>query len=121
MIKKTSKKESRQNRHMRIRKKISGTGETPRLCIYTSLQHIYAQIIDDEQGVTLVTASTLDKDMGDLASKTNIDAAKRVGSSIAEKAKAKGITYVVFDRNGRQYHGRVSALADAARENGLVF
>ena len=121
MIKKTSKKEMRQGRHIRIRKKISGTGETPRLCIYTSLQHIYAQIIDDEQGVTLVTASTLDKDMADLASKTNIDAAKRVGSSIAEKAKEKGITCVVFDRNGRRYHGKVSALADAARENGLVF
>ena len=121
MIKKTSKNELRKGRHIRIRNKISGTAATPRLCIYTSLQHVYAQIIDDEQGVTLVTASTLDKDMADLASKSNIDAAKRVGGSIAEKAKEKGITSVVFDRNGRKYHGRVSALADAARENGLVF
>jgi len=121
LIKKTSKKELRQSRHMRIRKKISGTADAPRLCIYTSLHHIYAQIIDDEKGVTLVTASTLDKDMADLSGKTNIDAAKRVGGSIAEKAKAKGITVVVFDRNGRKYHGKVSALADAARENGLVF
>lgn len=121
MIKKTSKNELRKGRHYRIRKKISGTAATPRLCIYTSLQHIYAQIIDDEKGVTLVTASTLDKDMADLTSKSNIDAAKRVGGSIAEKAKEKGISAVVFDRNGRKYHGRVSALADAAREKGLVF
>ncbi len=121
MIKKTSKKELRKGRHIRIRNKISGTADAPRLCIYTSLHHIYAQIIDDEKGVTLVAASTLDKDMADLSGKTNIDAAKRVGGSIAEKAKEKGITQVVFDRNGRRYHGRVSALADAARENGLVF
>lgn len=121
MIKKTSKKELRQSRHFRIRNKVSGTSETPRLCIYTSLQHIYVQLIDDVNGVTLATASTLDKDMADLANKTNIDAAKRVGSSIAIKAKEKGITSVVFDRNGRKYHGKTSALADAARENGLVF
>lgn len=121
MIKKTSKKELRQSRHLRMRSKIAGTGGTPRLCVYTSLQHIYAQLIDDEKGVTLATASTLDKDMADLENKTNIDAAKRVGGSIAEKAKEKGITCVVFDRNGRKYHGKISALADAARENGLVF
>ena len=121
MIKKTSKKELRQSRHLRIRNKISGTSETPRLCIYTSLQHIYVQLIDDVNGVTLATASTLDKEMTDLANKKNVDAAKRVGGSIAEKAKEKGITSVVFDRNGRRYHGKVSALADAARENGLVF
>lgn len=121
MIKKTSKNELRKTRHKRIRKKIAGTAEVPRLCIYTSLNHIYAQIIDDENGVTLVTASTLDKDMADLTGKSNISAAKRVGDSIAQKAKAEGITTVVFDRNGRQYHGKVMALADAARESGLVF
>lgn len=121
MIKKTSKKETRQGRHMRIRLKVSGTADTPRLCVYRSLNHIYAQLIDDEKGVTLVAASTLDKDMADLDSSSNVDAAKRVGGSIALKAKDKGITTVVFDRNGRRYHGCVSALADAARENGLVF
>jgi large subunit ribosomal protein L18 len=121
LINKTSRKEARKSRHLRIRNKVSGTSETPRLCIYASLQHIYAQIIDDVNGVTLATASTLDKEMADLASKSNIDAAKRVGSSIAKKAQEKGITSVVFDRNGRKYHGKVSALADAARENGLMF
>jgi large subunit ribosomal protein L18 len=121
LIKKTSKKELRQGRHQRIRVKLSGTEETPRLCIYRSLNHIYAQLIDDEKGVTLVAASTLDKDMADLGSSSNMEAAKRVGGSIAVKAKDKGIINVVFDRNGRKYHGCVSALADAARENGLVF
>lgn len=121
LIKKTSKKELRQGRHQRIRVKLSGTAETPRLCIYRSLNHIYAQLIDDGKGVTLAAASTLDKDMADLGSSSNVEAAKRVGGSIAVKAKEKGITTVVFDRNGRKYHGCVSALADAARENGLVF
>ena len=121
MIKKTSKKELRQGRHQRIRLKLSGTADSPRLCVYRSLNHIYAQLIDDEKGVTLAAASTLEKDMADLASSSNIEAAKRVGASIAQKAKEKGITMVVFDRNGRKYHGCVSALADAARENGLVF
>lgn len=121
MIKKVSKKDQRQGRHKRIRLTLAGTAETPRLCIYRSLHHIYAQLIDDEKGVTLAAASTLDKDMADLGSTSNVDAAKRVGGSIALKAKAKGITTIVFDRNGRKYHGCVSALADAARENGLVF
>lgn len=121
LIKKTSKKELRQGRHKRIRLKLAGTAETPRLCIYRSLNHIYAQLIDDEKGVTLVAASTLDKDMANMGSNSNIEAAKRVGGSIAQKAKDKGITTVVFDRNGRKYHGCVSALAEAARENGLVF
>jgi len=121
LIKKTSKKELRKGRHARIRLKMSGTAETPRLCVYRSLNHIYAQLIDDEKGVTLVTASTLDKDMADLGSSSNIDAAKRVGGSIARKAQEKGITTVVFDRNGRKYHGCISALADTARENGLIF
>jgi large subunit ribosomal protein L18 len=91
------------------------------LCIFKSLNHIYAQLIDDNKGVTLVAASTLDGDMKDLASKTNIDAAKRVGSSIAVKAKAMGISTIVFDRNGYKYHGSIAALADSARENGLEF
>lgn len=121
MIKKTSKKELRKSRHQRIRRKMSGTNDVPRLCVFRSLHHIYVQIIDDENGVTLVSASTLDKDMADLQSKTNLDAAKRVGGSIAQKAKEKGIENVVFDRNGYKYHGCVSALADSARENGLVF
>ncbi|MDD4801676.1 MAG: 50S ribosomal protein L18 [Syntrophomonas sp.] len=121
MLNKTSKKELRQGRHKRIRRKMSGTFEIPRLCVYFSLNHVYAQLIDDENGVTLVAASTLDKDMVDLGNKSNKEAAKRVGGSIAQKAQEKGITSVVFDRNGRKYHGCVAALAEAARENGLVF
>jgi large subunit ribosomal protein L18 len=89
--------------------------------VYKSLSHIYAQIIDDQKGITLVAASTLDKDLQELNSKTNTEAAKRVGGSIASRAREKGITSVVFDRNGYKYHGRVAALADAAREGGLVF
>lgn len=121
VIKKTSIKKHRDIRHKRIRKKVSGTGEVPRLCIYRSLHHTYAQIIDDKNGVTLVAASTLDKGMADLASKTNAEAAKRVGAEIARKAKDKGISTVVFDRNGLKYHGCVASLAESARENGLVF
>ncbi|MDD3024105.1 MAG: 50S ribosomal protein L18 [Syntrophomonadaceae bacterium] len=121
MINKPSKTVLRQGKHKRVRRKISGTAEMPRLCVYKSLSHIYAQIIDDEKGVTLVAASTLEKEMKDLSSKTNIDAAKRIGASIAEKAKEKGIEGVVFDRNGYQYHGCVAALADAARDKGLNF
>ncbi|MBO8158055.1 50S ribosomal protein L18 [Thermosyntropha sp.] len=121
MFKKPSRNELRKIKHRRVRKKVSGTAETPRLCVYKSLNHIYAQIIDDERGVTLVSASTLDKDLRGLPSKTNIEAAKMVGASIAEKALAKGITSVVFDRSGYKYHGKVAALADAAREKGLNF
>jgi len=121
VFKKPSKKSLRYGKHQRVRRKISGSGETPRLCVYKSLNHIYAQIIDDNSGVTLVAASTLDKEVGDLASKTNIEAAKRIGSSIAKKAGEKGIVTVVFDRSGYKYHGRIAALADAARENGLKF
>ena len=105
----------------RIRKIVTGTAERPRLSVFWSNKQIYAQLIDDEKGVTLAAASTLDKDMADLGSTSNVEAAKRVGGSIALKAKDKGITTVVFDRNGRKYHGCVSALADAARENGLLF
>lgn len=121
MIKKTSRNLLRQGKHARVRRKMTGTAEAPRFCVFKSLNHIYAQLIDDEQGRTLVTASTLDKDLQDLVSKTNIEAAKAVGSSIAVRAKEKGISRVVFDRSGYKYHGRVAALADAARENGLEF
>lgn len=121
LIKKTSRNQLRRGKHQRIRRKISGTGETPRLCVYKSLNHIYAQIIDDQTGVTLAAASTLDKELSDLPSKSNIEAAKEVGSRIAAKAHEKGITTVVFDRSGYKYHGRLAALADAAREKGLHF
>ncbi|MEA1960590.1 MAG: 50S ribosomal protein L18 [Bacillota bacterium] len=121
MLKKKSRKEHTTGRHKRVRRKVSGTVEMPRLCIYKSLNQIYAQIIDDKNGVTLVATSTLDKGLSEVKGKTNIEAAKAVGGSIAARAKEKGITTVVFDRNGYKYHGTVSALADAARENGLVF
>lgn len=121
MIKKKSRKEFTTGRHKRVRRKVSGTVAVPRLCIYKSLNQIYAQLIDDVNGVTLVATSTLSKDLSEQKGKTNVEAAKAVGKNIAEKAKIKGITTVVFDRNGYKYHGTVSALADAARENGLVF
>lgn len=121
MIKKKSRNKLRLGKHQRIRRKLSGTEETPRLCIYKSLNHIYAQIIDDQKGVTLVAASTLDKELSDLPSSTNVEAAKEVGSRIAARAQEKGITNVVFDRSGYKYHGRVAALAEAAREKGLQF
>lgn len=121
MIKKPVQKELRQKKHRRVRKKLSGTSLKPRLCVYRSLKHIYAQIIDDEKGVTLVAASTLDKNLPDMSSRSNLNAAKEVGNSIARKAQEKGISDVVFDRNGYKYHGCVAALANAARENGLQF
>ncbi len=121
LFKKQSRNQLRRYKHQRIRRKVHGTRETPRLCVYKSLNHIYAQIVDDENGVTLAAASTLDKELSDLPSKTNIEAAKAVGKRIAVKAQEKGITKVVFDRSGYKYHGRVAALADAARENGLQF
>ena len=104
--------------HGRIRKKVSGTGARPRLAVYRSLNHIYAQVIDDEQGTTLATASTTEKE---LAGSTggNIEAAQRIGQAIAERAIAAGISNVVFDRGGYVYHGRVKALIDASREAGL--
>ena len=104
--------------HRRIRRKVQGSGERPRLTIYRSLNHIYAQIIDDAQGRTLAAASTTEKDLRD-ATGGNIDAARRVGRAIAERAIGAGINQVVFDRGGYRYHGRVKALADAAREAGL--
>ena len=117
MIKKTSRNEARKARHTRIRKRVSGTSELPRLCVFRSLKNISAQIIDDEKGVTLVSASSLDKDLK-ITNGGNVEASKLVGAEIAKKAK---ITKVVFDRGGYLYHGRVQALADAARENGLEF
>ena len=121
MIKKPSRNELRLQKHRRVRRKISGTVDTPRLCVYKSLKHIYAQIIDDQKGVTLVAASTRDSGLKDIESRTNKEAAKKVGALIATKAVAQGITEVVFDRSGYKYHGNIAALADAARENGLQF
>ncbi len=108
--------------HKRIRQKISGNVGRPRLCIYRSLKYIYAQIVDDSQGKTLVAASTAEKNVrGDLKQGGNIQASKLVGKTIAERAKAKGIEAVVFDRGGYLYHGRIKAVAEAAREAGLKF
>lgn len=109
-------------RHRRVRAKIRGTAERPRLCVFRSLKHIYAQVIDDDVGHTLVAASTLEPAFRQTG-KTggNIEAAKIVGGWVAQRAKEKGITHVVFDRGGNLYHGRVKALADAAREGGLEF
>ena len=120
MIKKVSRNEARQARHKRIRNKISGTKDIPRLNVFRSAKHITVQIIDDEQGVTLVSASSMDKDLK-LSNGGNVEAAKKVGEAIAKKAVKAGITKVVFDRGGYLYHGRVQALAEAARENGLEF
>ena len=120
MIKKTSRNEARMARHARIRSKVSGTSELPRLCVFRSLKNISVQIIDDTKGVTLASASSQDKDLN-IKNGGNIEAAKLVGASIAKKAKKAKIEKVVFDRGGYLYHGRVAALADAARENGLEF
>ena len=117
-----SRDDSRRARHQRLRKKLTGSSECPRLMVKRTLHHIYATLVDDAKGHTLLAASTRDKSVGEaLASKTNLDAAKAVGQAIAAKAKAAGITDVVFDRGGYKYHGRVQALADAAREAGLKF
>ncbi len=118
MITQTKRNEIRKTIHSRIRAKLSGTTERPRLNVYRSLNHIYAQVIDDQKGETLVAASTLEA-----KSKTggNVAAAREIGKAIAEKAVAKGIKQVVFDRGGYLYHGRVKALADAARAAGLEF
>jgi large subunit ribosomal protein L18 len=105
-------------RHRRIRRKVKGSGERPRLAIYRSLNHIYAQVIDDLGGLTLVSAATTEKDLR-ASTGGNLEAARRVGKAIAERALAKGIEQVVFDRGGYLYHGRVKALTDAAREAGL--
>jgi large subunit ribosomal protein L18 len=119
MIHKIEKKEIRSRIHKRIRRKLAGTSERPRLAIFRSVAHIYAQVIDDGAGKTLVSASSVDKD-----GKTNggnVAAAKAIGKLVAQRAKEKGIKSVVFDRGGYKYHGRIKALADAAREAGLEF
>jgi large subunit ribosomal protein L18 len=114
--------EARLKRKKRIRKKVNGDQERPRLSIFRSAKHIYAQVIDDAKGSTLVAVSTLSKDLrGGSADKKKSDASKLVGTAIAGACKSKGITKVVFDRNGYIYHGRIKALADAAREAGLDF
>lgn len=109
---------ARQKKKMRIRKRVTGTAERPRLCIFRSAKHIYAQVIDDTTGTTLVAASTLDVDG---LKNANRDTAKAIGTEIAKRATGKNIKAVVFDRNGYLYHGRVKALADGAREGGLSF
>ena len=119
MVRKINKKAMRLHRHVRVRGKISGTPERPRLNVFRSNANIYAQIIDDVNGVTLVAANTLEK--GFEGATGNAEAAKKVGVVLAERAKAKGIEEVVFDRGGYVYHGRVAALAEGAREGGLKF
>ena len=119
MVKRIDSNAQRLKRHKRVRGKISGTPERPRLAVYRSNAHIYAQIIDDVNGVTLVSANTLEK--GFEGATGNAEAAKKVGLAIAERAKEKGIEVVVFDRGGYLYHGRVAALAEGAREGGLKF
>ncbi len=122
MITKPSRKDIREKRHYRMRKNINGTANKPRLCVFRSNAHIYAQIIDDTTGTTLVSASTNDKDLkGKITNKANKEAAKEIGTIIGKKAIDKGITAVVFDRGGYVYHGKVQVLADAAREAGLQF
>ncbi len=122
MIKKKSRADVRIKKHNRMRNHISGTAERPRLAVFRSNNHMYAQIIDDAIGSTLVAASTLDKDVSaDLTKTNNVEAAAKVGTAIAKKALDKGIKTVVFDRGGYIYHGKVQALADAAREAGLEF
>ena len=119
MVSKKDSNKARLHRHVRVRGKISGTAERPRLCVFRSLNHIYAQLIDDGKGVTLATASSVEKDFG--MNGGNKEAAKKVGEMIAKRAAEKGITEVVFDRGGYIYHGRVKELAEGAREGGLKF
>jgi large subunit ribosomal protein L18 len=119
MVSKINKNAMRLKRHVRVRGKISGTPERPRLNVFRSNANIYAQIIDDVNGVTLVSANTLEKEFEGATG--NCEAAKKVGAVLAERAKAKGIEVVVFDRGGYIFHGRVAALAEGARENGLQF
>jgi large subunit ribosomal protein L18 len=119
MIRKTSKNEIRKRIHERIRQRVRGTAERPRLAVFRSLYHIYAQIIDDRAGSTIAAAASTEKSVG--PSGGNIAGAKEIGKLVAQRAREKGISKVVFDRGGYLYHGRVKALADAARESGLEF
>lgn len=119
---KKNTREARYRRHRRVRQKVNGTESRPRLCVFRSLNHIYAQVIDDSRGNTLVSASSLEADItGSTAGKSKTEKAKLVGSLLAKKAADKKIKQVAFDRNGCKYHGRVKALAEAAREGGLKF
>ncbi|WP_102349440.1 50S ribosomal protein L18 [Bacillus sp. Marseille-P3661] len=120
MIIKADKNAVRKKRHGRVRSKLTGTPERPRLNVYRSNQHIYAQLIDDVNQVTIASASTVEKELN-LESTGNIDAAQKVGELVAKRAVEKGVKSVVFDRGGYLYHGRIKALADSARENGLEF
>ena len=117
----TNRKAARQRIHSRIRKKVSGTAERPRLAVHFSGRHVYAQVIDDDAGKTLAAVSTLQKDLAGKKPAANRESAERVGKAIAEKLLAKKVENVVFDRGGYIFHGKVKALADAARENGLKF
>ena len=120
MFKTRDRNADRKIRHARVRRKISGTPEMPRLCVYRSLNNIYAQVIDDTKGVTLASASTAEKEL-DVAKSWNKDAAAEVGKRVAERALSAGVSDIVFDRGGYIFHGRIKALADAARESGLKF
>ena len=119
MISRGNRNDSRKKRHLRIRNKIQGTAERPRLSVFRSEKHMYAQLIDDLNGHTLISASTVDPALKELKNGANVEAAQKVGELIAKRAKEKGYDKVVFDRSGYLYHGRVKALADAAREAGL--
>lgn len=121
MARRMSRKERRRRIHLRSRQKLLGTPERPRLCVFRSLKHIYAQLVDDTAGRTLTAVSTLKLHGAKLPNGGNVAAAREVGKAIAERAKELGIERVVFDRNGHRYHGRVKALAEAAREAGLQF
>ncbi|MFM9281632.1 50S ribosomal protein L18 [Paenibacillus jiagnxiensis] len=122
MITKQDKNKARVRRHLRVRKKITGTAARPRLNVFRSSKHIYAQLIDDVAGVTLAAASTVDKELsGEIKNGGSVEAARKVGELVAKRAKEKGVSGIVFDRGGYLYHGRIQALAEAAREAGLEF
>jgi len=122
VLRKSERKDKRRLRHLRLRAKIFGTSDRPRLCVFRSNKHIYAQIIDDEKGYTLCSSSTIDKGLREeLKSLSKVDKAKLIGKVIAENAKNMGVKRVVFDRGGYKFHGRIKALAEAARENNLLF
>ncbi|MFB5678929.1 50S ribosomal protein L18 [Paenibacillus terreus] len=122
MITKQDKNKARVRRHLRVRKKITGTAARPRLNVFRSSKHIYAQLIDDVAGVTLAAASTLDKELsGEIKNGGSVESARKVGELVAKRAKEKGVSGIVFDRGGYLYHGRIQALAEAAREAGLEF
>ena len=119
MIKKPGQTAVRQKRHSKIRRKLSGTAERPRLAVFRSVRHIYAQVIDDGGGQTITAASTLDKELKEAGDASMLQLARKVGELVAQRAKEKGVTRVVFDRAGYKYHGRVAAVAEGAREQGL--